>query len=75
METKGSKRLGQQSCDSCGREFVVRRYQRVDGRSQGMWQCPYCGFDNRVGVERCQGATHRAQEKHRKSKEKHGQSD
>ena len=57
METKGSKRLGPQSCDSCGRDFVARK---------GEWRCPYCGFDNRVGVERCQNAMYRAQEKHRK---------
>jgi hypothetical protein len=39
---KGSKRHGPQDCDSCGREFTVPP-----------WECPECGFDNRVGVESC----------------------
>lgn len=45
MRTKGSKRRGNQECDNCGRDFIA---------SESEWNCPHCGFDNRVGVERCQ---------------------
>lgn len=41
MKLKGSKRFGNQSCDSCSREFTV---------VESEWNCPFCGFDNRAGV-------------------------
>ena len=43
MKLKGSKRKGVQACDNCGRDFDA-------GGSTG-WDCPYCGADNRAGVE------------------------
>lgn len=45
---KGSKRFGHQSCDNCGREFVVR--------SSDEWDCPHCGMDNKQGTERARHA-------------------
>jgi rubredoxin len=57
MKTKGSKRYGWQSCDNCGRDFEV---------VAGDWECPYCGFDNRVAGEI---ARHAAKIASRKAKE------
>lgn len=47
MTNKGSKRFGRQACDACGRDFEV---------ANSDWDCPHCGFDNRVGKERAQHA-------------------
>jgi len=47
---RGTKQAGPQSCDSCGREFVVQKVRRRRGLRND-WTCPHCGFDNRAGVE------------------------
>ena len=68
--TGGMKRHGQQMCDSCGREFEARRDE---------WDCPYCGFDNRIGVERAHHAarigTARSVEESRKQRQQQGESE
>lgn len=61
MLDKGSKRLGMQMCDYCGRDFEARK---------GEWDCDYCGYDNRVGVERAKAAS---REGSRRSAEKRRQ--
>jgi hypothetical protein len=43
LKLKGRKVFGSQSCDSCGREFTA---------AEKRWDCPHCGFDNKIGEER-----------------------
>ena len=62
MTIKGSKRLGPQMCDCCGREIVVCRRER-DSRQSVDWDCPYCGFSNKQGVERMTHAARTASAK------------
>ena len=45
---KAIKNFGMQTCDCCNREFEAIK-DREGTLSD--WECPYCHFDNKVGVE------------------------
>ena len=59
-----SKRTGWQMCEACGQDFEAFR---------GMWECPHCGYDNKVGEERgrrfSQYCTERSVEAQRRRRE------
>ena len=50
---KGSKRLGCQACDACGREFEVTGKDNPT-LNRDRWGCPHCGFDNKQSFESIQ---------------------
>lgn len=60
IRSKGSKRLGIQPCENCYRDFAPKPSRDGQGND---WRCPYCGFNNKVGLTFAKEGQHKANQK------------